>query len=384
MLNTEEVGISLVIHKPTSPRMRLGQFFVVMPHGLAVEGQPSLDEWLEVGALLNKASDSVHWWIGDWLNYGTEHYEIDGQKLTYEQATELLEAKGLNFSYGTLRNDKYVAETIPLSLRNDKLRWNHHYLVAPLPPDQQQYWLNYAEEHQLTTRELRAAIKGTKDLPWLRYTDVWNFSECDDRFGLKDFDGRIPGQIVQNALYYYTTEGDFIIDPMAGGGTTLDVCTKCDEVKRECLAFDINPPRPDILKADATKPWPTDKQADLVFIDPPYWSQKEDAYNMIGQPLTEFLTLIRLSLEQAKGNLKKTGILALLIAPMAIKTDYKDLPFLIYELAQRIDFQLKRRIHVPVGSQQVGPVVTKQCKDTRTMVAIARDLLILANKQEPI
>ena len=111
-----------------------------------MEGQPSLDEWLEVGALLNKASDSVHWWIGDWLNYGTEHYEIDGQKLTYGQATELLEAKGLNFSYGTLRNDKYVAETIPLSLRNDKLRWNHHYLVAPLPPGQQQYWLNYAEE----------------------------------------------------------------------------------------------------------------------------------------------------------------------------------------------------------------------------------------------
>lgn len=372
MSNTENVGQSLTIPKPSLPAMKLGQSFVVMPHGLAVEGQPSLDEWLEVGRLLQRAYNSIHWWLGDWLNYGIEHYD-----LTYEKAQELLEEQGFEYSYGALRNDKYVSTTFPLSCRHDKLSWGHHLEVAPLPPDEQQYWLGYAKEHQLSTRELRAAIKGAKDLPWLRYTDVWNFSDCDERFGLKDFDGRIPGQIVQNIIYYYTEPSAFIIDPMAGGGTTLDVCTKCEETQRQCLAFDINPPRPDIIQADATKPWITDKKADLIFIDPPYWSQQETAYQLVGQSLTQFLTLMELVVKQATQNLKDNGILALLIAPMAVKTDYKDLPFLLYQLVQGMGFQPKRRIHVPVGSEQVGPAVTKHCKDTRTMVSIVRDLLIL-------
>lgn len=354
-----------------------------MPHGLAVEGQPSLDEWLEAGALLNKAADSVHWWIGDWLNYGMEHYA-----LTYEKATELLKQRRLNFSYGTLRNDKYVAIQIPLSRRRDKLDWSLHQEVAPLPPQQQEYWLGYAEEHNLKRSELREAIKGAGAFPWLRYTDVWNFSECDDRFGI-DYDGRIPGQIIQNLLYYYTDASAFIIDPMAGGGTTLDVCTKCDKVRRRCLAFDIKPSRPDILLADAAKPWSVNgAAADLIFIDPPYWSQMENSYGGIAsQPLNEYLSFMRLVLDEVNKHLKSNGILALLIAPMAIKTGYLDLPFMLCGLAQQLGFELKRRIQVPVGSQQIGPAVTRHCKDTRTMMAIARDLLILqkmSQNDEPL
>lgn len=48
-------------------------------------------------------------------------------------------AAGFDYSYQTLRNDKYVAKEIPLSSRDDKLTWKHHKEVAPLPPDQQQY-----------------------------------------------------------------------------------------------------------------------------------------------------------------------------------------------------------------------------------------------------
>jgi hypothetical protein len=238
-------------------------------------------------------------YILDWLNYGMEHYS-----LTYEKAQELMEENGFEYSYGTLRNDKYVASTIPLSSRDDKLTWCHHYEVAPLAPDQQQYWLSYAAEHKLTTRELRAAIKGAEDLPWLRYTDVWNFSQCDDRFGLKDYPGRIPGQIAQNVLYYYTKPGDFIIDPMAGGGTTLDVCIKCETVKRGCLAFDIKPARLDSIKVDATQPWLTNKPADLIFIDPPYSSQLANSYGGLAkEPPEKFLAKVKAAAEEGLSEL---------------------------------------------------------------------------------
>jgi hypothetical protein len=91
---------------------------------------------------------------------------------------------------------------------------------------------------------------------------------------------------------------------------------------------------------------------------------------------------MQLILKQALENLKDTGILALLIAPMAIKTDYIDLPFILCQSAHAIGFTIKRRIHVAVGSQQVGPAVTKHCIETKTMVALARDLLILRAEQK--
>jgi len=38
-----------------------------------------------------------------------------------------------------------------------------------------------------------------------------------------DFEGAIPGQIVENVLYYYTEPFQVVVDPMAGGGTTIDL-----------------------------------------------------------------------------------------------------------------------------------------------------------------
>jgi len=52
--------------------------------------------------------------------------------------------------------------------------------------------------------------------------NVWNFPSCNPLFGMDDVPGRIPGQIVQNVLHYWTREGDLVVDPMAGGGTTFN------------------------------------------------------------------------------------------------------------------------------------------------------------------
>lgn len=46
----------------------------------------------------------------------------------------------------------------------------------------------------------------------------------------------------------YTEPGDLVCDPMAGSGTTIDVCR---EERRRVIAFDIVPTRKDIIQADA-------------------------------------------------------------------------------------------------------------------------------------
>ena len=48
--------------------------------------------------------------------------------------------------------------------------------------------------------------------------------------------GSIPAAIVAHTLYYYTQPDALVVDPMAGGGRTLDVC---QSMGRRCLAYDI-------------------------------------------------------------------------------------------------------------------------------------------------
>jgi len=81
-------------------------------------------------------------------------------------------------------------------------------------------------------QNFRNSISGKTEPPdSLQLTNVWNFPQCDDRYGL-DYPGRIPGQIVENLLYYYTEPFDLVVDPMAGGGTTLIAAETCKPNRR--------------------------------------------------------------------------------------------------------------------------------------------------------
>jgi len=81
--------------------------------------------------------------------------------------------------------------------------------------------------------------------------DVWNFLAPHELFGY-EYPGRVPGQLVLQLLYFFTRQGDLVVDPMAGSGTTVDACLL---MNRRCLAYDINPEcaerRADIRVADA-------------------------------------------------------------------------------------------------------------------------------------
>ena len=57
----------------------------------------------------------------------------------------------------------------------------------------------------------------------LKDRNVWSFDLPDPRFGKPNYKGRLPGQVVANALYYYTNPGEYIVDPFAGSGTLGDV-----------------------------------------------------------------------------------------------------------------------------------------------------------------
>jgi hypothetical protein len=75
-----------------------------------------------------------------------------------------------------------------------------------------------------------------KELNWgLRTWDLWNWNDCDRRFG-DDWPGRIPGQLIAHILYYFSRQNDLVFDPMGGGGITPDVCLT---LNRRCWTLDM-------------------------------------------------------------------------------------------------------------------------------------------------
>ena len=121
--------------------------------GLELPEDLPIEEWKEIGLTLCEVSQSVMWWIGDWIRYGEGAY---GE--VYNQA---LEETG--YEYKTLRNAVYVASRIKLSYRKDNLSWSHHAAVAPLVPREQKVWLNRAEKKGWSRRQLQEEIKKAKE-----------------------------------------------------------------------------------------------------------------------------------------------------------------------------------------------------------------------------
>jgi DNA modification methylase len=85
--------------------------------------------------------------------------------------------------------------------------------------------------------------------------------------GDKAYVGATPSWVIWQLLTRYTREGDVVVDPMCGSGTTLDVCR---DLKRRGVGFDLAPARSDIARADARALPLDDASADFVFLDPPY------------------------------------------------------------------------------------------------------------------
>lgn len=114
--------------------------------GIEALGRPTFAQWQKCGEFLKQAEGSVHFWLGDWLNYGERSY---GQK--YTQALE-----ATDFAAGTLRDDAWIASRIPLSSRDDNLTRKHAKALAPL--------VKIGEEGDIDNREevepLFAMVKG--------------------------------------------------------------------------------------------------------------------------------------------------------------------------------------------------------------------------------
>ncbi len=163
--------------------------------------------------------------------------------------------------------------------------------------------------------------------------------------GDKTFHGGLIPQIYRNLILRYTNEGDIVWDPMAGGGTAIDVGVA---LNRKVLASDIYPVREDVVRADANDVWligppnslpeildnkdwdglgrVAKSSVDLIILHPPYFNiikfseEKEDLSNCPTFPI--FLHDLQQVGYQLDIFLKHKGWLALVLGDIYLDSQY--------------------------------------------------------------
>jgi hypothetical protein len=131
----------------------------------------SFEQWVLNGRRLGAIGRGVGWWIGDWLRFGNASY---GEK--YAEAARIT-----GYDKQTLMNMVYVASRIEASRRREKLSWSHHAEIAAVAAQEQDRWLDRAEQSRLSVRDLRQLVgqsrKRDRDpaaAPPARHTDAAN------------------------------------------------------------------------------------------------------------------------------------------------------------------------------------------------------------------
>ncbi|MBW2333471.1 MAG: class I SAM-dependent methyltransferase [Deltaproteobacteria bacterium] len=179
--------------------------------------------------------------------------------------------------------------------------------------------------------------------PPFETTTLWDFptqNYGDKPHGNNKYSGVTPAFIIWNLIQRYTKEGDLVVDPMCGSGTTITTIDVCKEENRKVLGFDIVPYRADIKQADARK-LPLDNEvADFVFIDSPYsdnikYNDHPDNIGNISCENPLFFEKLEEVVNESYRILKPEKYISWLIGDQAKKKKFVPVGFKMYSILEK-------------------------------------------------
>jgi len=218
-------------------------------------------------------------------------------------------------------------------------------------------------------------------------TPIYNVWKLQTKSSKVSHFGNSEQQWLENLLYLYTNPFDIIVDPFAGGGSTIDVCKKRGrryyvsdrkpivERENEIRNHDITNGLPQIPR------W---KDVKLVFLDPPYWKQAEGRYSedpndLANMPIDKFNdTLSGLVLDFAK---KLSGYddkkyIALIIQPTQWKSPEKRFVDHVGDMIKLVRFPVHMRYSVPYESQQCTAQMVEWAKKEKRCLVLTREIIV--------
>jgi len=181
--------------------------------------------------------------------------------------------------------------------------------------------------------------------PPIETTTLWDYPR--QSYGRKPkgnskFQGVTPAFIIYNLIQRYTKPGDLVVDPMAGSGTTIDVC---EEEGRRVIGYDINPQHPKVIYNDSRKIPLEDNSVDMVFIDPPYgdnvnYSDDPADIGKISAEDKKYYEELEKVAKEIYRILKPGKIMGWLIGDQWVKRKFTPVGFKIYQiLTEKVGFE---------------------------------------------
>ncbi len=129
----------------------------IVAHDTVVEvvGELTLEEWKEFGLKLMAAEKFCQWYLGWWWNNGHKKWSRETEAFIDE----------CGYKRDTLRVYGGIYNSVKPVMRITDLSFNHHQIVAPLPPADQKKYLKRAVDEPLTVAALRKVIAEDKAEP---------------------------------------------------------------------------------------------------------------------------------------------------------------------------------------------------------------------------
>ena len=214
--------------------------------------------------------------------------------------------------------------------------------------------------------------------------DVWkvqNKSNTTSHFGNSE------AQWLDNLLYMYTQPFDIVVDPFAGGGSTIDVC------KQRLRRYWVSDRKPTRVRLDIRQwdilngPPPLHKRwgdVALLYLDPPYWKQAEgeysqDAADLANMELGDFYSYLCNFVRDCAGRMHSGSRIAMLMQPTQWRSPNRqviDHTIDIIKLLDSDSMHYVRRISCPYESQQCTAQQVEWAKENRDVLVITRELIV--------
>jgi len=200
----------------------------------------------------------------------------------------------------------------------------------------------------------------------LRERNVWTFETPDPRFGKPNHKGRLPGQIVANALYYYTKPGEYIVDPLAGTGTLGDIIDTVPHFHdRKCKMYDIEPTDDRIVRNNVLLTGIPEQSGsvDYIFLDPPAEFTQRDSTSGFDVGLdaskADFALKFKGIVRECTRILKSGGRASIVIEPAFAVGEFIDYPGEVAQLFREQGFKTIGKVYLP---RRAGESMTRSAQ----------------------
>ena len=212
--------------------------------------------------------------------------------------------------------------------------------------------------------------------------NVWKIKE---KSGSSSLLGNTEPEIFDNLLYLYTKPFDVVVDPFAGGGSTIDVCKKrfrrywvgdrtvVPEREHEIRKWDI---------ANGLPPMPRWQDVTLLYLDSSKWKQLENIPNNNAQadttkmPLTDFTETFSDFINSISKKLHPGAVIATLIPQTQWKSSDKVCTDYAAELIKKVKFPINMRFQCLYEGQQCTAQMVEWAKTNKRPLLISCELIV--------